>query len=88
MLILGIIKRGSPLIDHFAEPTDSVSCAHQNGFEARESRIDRIVVLSVCDAVDMLSVPRLTEAIRDALGKAPAGLIVDLTEVSSLPLSA
>jgi anti-sigma B factor antagonist len=84
MIILGIIKRGYPLVDHFAEPTDSAPCAHQNRFEVRESRIDGIVVLSVCDAVDMLSAPQLTEAIRDALGKAPAGLIVDLTEVDFL----
>jgi anti-sigma B factor antagonist len=72
------------MVDHFAEPTDSAAPAHQDGFQVRESRIDRVVVLSVCDAVDMLSAPQLTEAIRGALGKAPAGLIVDLTEVEFL----
>ena len=41
-------------------------------------------MLSVCDTVDMLSAPRFTEAIRDALGKGPVGLIVDLTEVEFL----
>ena len=50
----------------------------------RKTWIDRVVVLSVCDAVDMLSAAQLTEAIRDALAKAPAGLIVDLTEVEFL----
>jgi anti-sigma B factor antagonist len=72
------------MVDHFAEPTDSAASAHQAGFDVRESWIDRVVVLSVCDAVDMLSASQLTEAIRDALAKAPAGLIVDLTEVEFL----
>jgi anti-sigma B factor antagonist len=72
------------MVDHFAEPTDSAASAHQVGFDVWESWIDRVVVLSVCDAVDMLSASQLTEAIRDALAKAPAGLIVDLTEVEFL----
>jgi len=49
-----------------------------------ERWIERLVVLSVCDVVDMLSAPRLTEAIRHALAKSPAGLIVDLSEVDFL----
>jgi anti-anti-sigma factor len=56
----------------------------KTGLKFRESWIDRIVVLSVCDTVDILSAPRLTEAIRDAPGKGPVGLIVDLTEVEFL----
>ena len=57
---------------------------HHGQFEARETWNDRIVVLSVGVAVDLLSAPRLTEAIRYALAMAPAGLIVDLTEVEFL----
>jgi anti-sigma B factor antagonist len=72
------------MVDHFAQPTDSAASAHQDGFEVRESWIDQIVVLSVCDTVDILSAPQFTEAIRDALGKGPVGLIVDLTEVEFL----
>jgi anti-sigma B factor antagonist len=72
------------MIDHPAIPTESAASAHQDKLEVRESWIDRVVVLSVCDAVDMLSAAQLTEAIRHALGKAPAGLIVDLTEVEFL----
>lgn len=72
------------MIDRFAEPINSAASAHQDGFEVRKTWIDRVVVLSVCDAVDMLSAAQLTEAIRDALAKAPAGLIVDLTEVEFL----
>ena len=66
---LGMVKRGSTMVDHFAQPTDSAASAHKDGFEVRESWIDRIVVLSVCDTVDILSAPQLTEAIRDALGQ-------------------
>ena len=72
------------MVDHFAQPTDSAASAHRDGFEVRESWIDQIVVLSVCDTVDILSAPQFTEAIRDALGKGPVGLIVDLTEVEFL----
>jgi len=74
------------MVDHSAEPTIvvAVSAHQQNGFEVRESWSDRLVVLSVCDVVDMLSAPRMSEAICDALGKAPAGLIVDLTGVHFL----
>ena len=67
------------MIDHLAKRTNSAVSAHQQRFEVRESWSDRIVILSVRDAVDMLSAPELTEAICDALDKAPAGLIVDLT---------
>jgi anti-sigma B factor antagonist len=70
--------------DHSAEPRDSAASSQQDGFVVRESWIDRVVVLSVRDALDMLTAPRLTEAIRDALAKAPAGLIVDLSEVNFL----
>jgi anti-anti-sigma factor len=69
------------MIDHFAEPANS---DHHHGFEVQESWSDRIVVLSVLDSVDMLSAPQLAEAICDALETAPAGLIVDLTEVDFL----
>ena len=73
------------MVDHSAEPTIVAVSAHQqNGFEVRESWSDRLVVLSVCDVVDMLSAPRMSEAICDALGNAPAGLIVDLTGVHFL----
>ena len=84
MIILGMIKRGSTMIDHSAEPTDSAVYAHQHGLEVLESWSDRLVVLSVRGAVDMLSAPQLTEAICAALRKAPTGLIVDLTRVDFL----
>ena len=72
------------MIDHLAEPGHSATSGHQHGFKVQESWSDRIVVLSVCDAVDMLSAPQLSEAICDALREAPVGLIVDLTYVDFL----
>ena len=72
------------MVDHLAEPANPTVSAHRHGFAVQESWSDRLVVLSVCDAVDMLSTPRMSEAICDALGKAPAGLIVDLTGVHFL----
>jgi len=72
------------MIDHVAEPGHSATSGHQHGFEVQESWSDRIVVLTVCDAVDMLSAPQLSEAICDALREAPVGLIVDLTSVDFL----
>jgi anti-sigma B factor antagonist len=81
MNIFEMTKRGSIMVDHSAPPTDS---AHQDRFAVRESRIDGVVVLSVCHDVDIFSAPQLSEAIREALGNAPAGLIVDLTKVEFL----
>jgi anti-sigma B factor antagonist len=84
MIILGMIKRGSTMIDHFAEPAHSAVSAHQHGFEVQESWSDRLLVLSIRGAVDILSAPQLAEAICDGLRKAPSGLIVDLTRVDFL----
>jgi anti-sigma B factor antagonist len=84
MVVLRMVKRHSPVSDRFAEPFLSAASAHHGGFDIRESWIDRIVVLSVCGEVDVLSAPQLTEAIHHALAQAPVGLIVDLTDVNFL----
>ncbi len=83
-MIPRMIKRRSPVSDRFTEPFQSAASAHHGEFDIRESWIERIVVLSVCDAVDLLSAPQLTEAIHHALAQAPVGLIVDLTDVKFL----
>jgi anti-sigma B factor antagonist len=70
--------------DCLTEPDHFARSRHQHRFEVHEIWNDRIVILSVRDAVDMLSAPELTEAICDALDKAPAGLIIDLTDVNFL----
>lgn len=53
-------------------------------FGVAQHWIDRVAVLSVSGAVDMLSAPALTEAITAALSAEPAGLIVDLSNVEFL----
>jgi anti-sigma B factor antagonist len=84
MVVLRMVKRHSPVSDRFAEPFQSAASTHHRGFDIRERWIDRIVVLSVCDEVDLFSAPQLIEAIHHALAQAPFGLIVDLTEVKFL----
>jgi anti-sigma B factor antagonist len=72
------------MVGHLAEPANSAVSAHQRRLEVQECWSGRLVVLSVSDAVDMLSAPQLSEAICEALRRAPTGLIVDLTEVNFL----
>jgi anti-sigma B factor antagonist len=84
MVVLRMVKRHSPVSDRFAQPFQSAASAHHGGFDIRESWSDRIMVLSVCDEVDLFSAPKLTEAIHHALAQAPVGLIVDLTDVKFL----
>jgi hypothetical protein len=47
MIIPGMIKRGSTMVDHFGKPIDPAASAHRDGFGVRESWIDRVAVLSV-----------------------------------------
>jgi anti-sigma B factor antagonist len=72
------------MVDDVAEQTNSAASAHPHGFGVRKRWSNRLVVLSVCDAVDVLIAPQLSEAICDALAQEPAGLIVDLTDVEFL----
>ncbi len=72
------------MIDHLAKRDHFARSRRQQRFEVQESWNDRIVILSVREAVDMLSAPELTDAICDALIKEPDGLIIDLTDVNFL----
>jgi anti-sigma B factor antagonist len=72
------------MVDHFCEPADATAPAHRHGFEVHESWSDRLVVLSVNDAVDMLTAPHLSRAICEVLEKSATALIIDLTEVTFL----
>ena len=72
------------MVDHLTQPTNSAASAHHHGFEVRKRCSNRVVVLSVHESVDILSAPQLSEAICEALGQAPTGLIVDLTDVDFL----
>ncbi|KAA8964266.1 STAS domain-containing protein [Mycobacterium sp.] len=53
-------------------------------FDVTETWVRRLAVVSVRGDVDMLSAPRLTEAIDSALAKEPHGLIIDLSRVEFL----
>ena len=46
--------------------------------------VDRVAVVAASGDVDMLSAPALEKAIRAALGKEPAALVVDFTAVDFL----
>lgn len=82
MVTVRLVKKRSPACGRVDPRFPSATSAGHAKFDVRATWIDRIVVLSVCDAVDLLSAPRVTEAIADALAMAPAGLIVDLTQVN------
>jgi anti-anti-sigma factor len=56
----------------------------QTGFQVGNRQVDQAVVLTVSGEVDMLSAPRLAEAIHTALAASPAALIVDLSKVDFL----
>ena len=49
-----------------------------------EEWVGRVAVLAVSGVVDMLTAPALEEAITTALGKKPAALLIDLSEVEFL----
>jgi len=53
-------------------------------FEVGKHQVDQAVVLTVSGEVDMLSAPRLAEAIQTTLATGPAALIVDLSKVDFL----
>jgi anti-sigma B factor antagonist len=54
------------------------------GFQVGKHQVDQAVVLTVSGEVDMLSAPRLAEAIHTSLATGPAALIVDLSKVDFL----
>lgn len=58
-----------------------------DGLDVEEYWLDRIVVVAAVGAVDMLSAPRLGEAIGVAAAKSPAGVIVDLSRVDFLAVA-
>ena len=72
------------MADHLTESANSAVLAHDRHFAVRASWSDGLVVLSVSDAVDVLTAPELSEAICNALTKTPDRLIVDLSEVNFL----
>jgi anti-sigma B factor antagonist len=66
------------MVEQFGDPADPT------GFQVGEHQVDGAVVLAVSGEVDMLSAPRLAEAIHASLAGGPAALIVDLSKVEFL----
>jgi anti-sigma B factor antagonist len=64
--------------------SDASPQSDNGDFNARESEVDGLAVVSVSGSVDMLTAPGLSEAIDAALTKKPKGLIVDLAKVEFL----
>jgi anti-sigma B factor antagonist len=56
----------------------------QDELDVEEYWLDQVVVVAAAGVVDMLTAPRLTEAISVAAAKSPAGVIVDLSKVDFL----
>src|ERR1700752_3356292 len=56
----------------------------KDDFNAHESLVDGLVVVSVSGSVDMLTARGLTESLDSALATKPKGLIVDLLKVEFL----
>ncbi len=55
-----------------------------SGLTIAADRQGGLVVLAVRGSIDVLTVPRLTDAVREAMSGVPAGLIIDITAVDFL----
>ncbi|WP_081906727.1 MULTISPECIES: STAS domain-containing protein [Actinomycetes] len=54
------------------------------GLTIAADRKGGLVVLTVRGSIDILTVPQLADAVREAISGVPAGLIIDITEVDFL----
>lgn len=55
-----------------------------SGLTIAVDRKDELVVLTVRGSIDILTVPQLAGAVREAMSGVPAGLIIDITAVDFL----
>jgi anti-sigma B factor antagonist len=63
----------------------SCTCAMAQCAIHLETRwIDQVAVVAVSGVIDVLTAPRLMEAIEQALRRAPCGLVVDMSDVEFL----
>lgn len=69
---------------HSSPADDANAFPGHDELEVEEFWLDRIVVVAAAGAVDIVTAPRLTEAISVAAAKSPAGMIVDLSKVDFL----
>lgn len=62
----------------------SGDAADPTAFAVGKHQVDQAVVLTVSGEVDMLSAPKLSEAIQTSMAAGPGALVVDLTKVDFL----
>jgi anti-sigma B factor antagonist len=78
-------NRGSWALDEQREsPTGSATPASGSTCVVSERSVDEVAIVAASGVVDMLTAPQLETALRAALAKKPAHLVVDLTEVEFL----
>jgi anti-sigma B factor antagonist len=65
-------------------PTGSATPASGSTCVVSERSVDEVAIVAASGVVDMLTAPQLETALRAALAKKPAHLVVDLTEVEFL----
>jgi anti-anti-sigma factor len=64
--------------------TEDAFPASASTCEVSEHTVDDVAVVAASGVIDMLTAPQLEEALRSALGKKPASLVVDLSGVEFL----
>jgi anti-anti-sigma factor len=72
------------MVEHQDAAPGSPPQPDKDDFNAGERWVDQVAVVSVSGSIDMLSAPRLAEAIDSAVAQSPSGLIVDLSKVDFL----
>jgi anti-sigma B factor antagonist len=72
------------MADNQPTASNSPPQTDKDDFNAHETSVDGLAVVSVSGSVDMLTAPGLADAIDSALAKKPSGLIVDLSKVEFL----
>lgn len=72
------------MADNQPAASNSPPQTDKDDFNAHETSVDGLAVVSVSGSVDMLTAPGLADAIDSALAKKPSGLIVDLSKVEFL----
>jgi anti-sigma B factor antagonist len=72
-------------LNEHREPSDAGATASAaSTCEVTESRVGEVAVVAAAGVIDMLTAPKLEDALRTAVGNKPEGLIVDLTAVEFL----
>jgi anti-anti-sigma factor len=72
------------LNEHREPSNDGATASAASTCEVTESWVGEVAVVAAAGVIDMLTAPKLEEALRTAVGNKPEGLIVDLTAVEFL----